>query len=48
MMERVIIRVLIPECTLEEAIRIKKAIDEVVKKIRDATVELTTAPVRLR
>lgn len=47
-MERVIIRVLIPECTLEQAVAIKKAVDEVVKKMADATVELSTAPVRAR
>lgn len=47
-MERVIIRVLIPECTLEDAVKIKKAIDEVVKKIAEATVELSTMPVRPR
>lgn len=47
-MERVIIRVLIPECTLEEAVVVKKAIDEVVKKVKEATVELSTTPVRSR
>lgn len=48
MKERVIIRVLIPECTLEEAVKIKKAIDAVVSKLADATVELSTTPVRAR
>lgn len=48
MMERVIIRVLIPECTLEDAVKVKQAIDAVVKKLADATVELSTTPVRAR
>jgi len=48
MKERVIIRVLIPECTLEEAVKVKQAIDKVVEKITGATVELSTAPVRTR
>ncbi len=47
-MERVIIRVLIPECTLEQAIEIKQAIDKVVEKIEGATVELSTSPIRAR
>ncbi|GAH95266.1 unnamed protein product [marine sediment metagenome] len=48
MKERVIIRVLIPECTLEEAVKIKQAIDAVVNKLANVTVELSTAPVRTR
>lgn len=48
MKERVIIRVMIPECTLEEAIQIKKAIDAVVNKLANVTVELSTVPVRSR
>jgi len=48
MKERVIIRVLIPECTLEEAVKIKKAIDVVVSKLTNATVELSTTPIRRR
>ncbi|GAI65420.1 unnamed protein product [marine sediment metagenome] len=47
-MERVIIRVVIPECTLEEAIEVKKAIDAVVSELGEATVELNTTPVRAR
>ncbi len=46
MKERVIIRVVIPECTLKEAVMVKQAIDEVAKKVKGATVELSTGPVR--
>ncbi len=48
MKERVIIRVMIPECTLETAIDIKKCIDAVVKNVANVTVELSTTPVRTR
>lgn len=48
MKERIIIRVLIPECTLEEAVKIKRAIDQVVKGLAGATVELSTASIRPR
>ena len=47
-MERVIIRVVIPEIALEDAVKVKAAIDEAVKKIEGATVELNTTPVRAR
>lgn len=47
-MERVIIRVVIPSCRLEDAVKVKQAIDEVVKQLKEATVELNTTPVRTR
>lgn len=47
-MERVIIRVVIPECSLEDAVKVKQAIDKTVEKIEGATVELNTTPVRTR
>lgn len=48
MKERVIIRVLIPECTLEDAVKVKQAIDKVIEKVTGATAELSTVPVRVR
>jgi len=47
-MERVIIRVVIPECSLEDAVKVKQAIDKVVEKLPAVTVELNTTPVRAR
>jgi len=47
-MERVIIRVVVPECSLKEAVMLKEAIDEIAKKVKAATVELSTTPVRTR
>lgn len=48
MKERVIIRVVIPACTLEEAVKTKRAIDALVSKLADATVEMSTTVVRAR
>lgn len=48
MTARVIIRVVIPECTLEEAAKITHDIAEVVRKMTDAIVELSTTSVRAR